>query len=110
MADFQENLAEFEQRNTHIIGLSVDPLADAQELIERLGLTFDVAYGLDHMAFATQTGAFYEVRRSIIHATSFLLHGDGTVLSASYSTNPIGRYNAIDCQRIIDFENRRKAG
>lgn len=108
MADFQENLAEFEQRNTRIIGLSVDPLEDAQELIDKLGLTFDVAYGLEHMEFATKTGAFYEVRRSIIHATSFLLYGTGEVLAASYSTNPIGRYNAIDCQRVIDFENSRK--
>jgi len=92
-----------------VMAVSVDSQEDAQELVDTLGLTFPVGYGLDHMEFATQTGAFYEVRRSIIHATEFMLKQDGTVLGAVYSVGPIGRYRASDCLRMIEFWNRQAA-
>ena len=96
----------FAERNVTVMAASVDSQEDAQELVEMLGLTFPVGYGLDHMEFATQTGAFYEVCRSIIHATEFMLKPDGALIGAVYSVNPIGRYRASDCLRMIDFLNR----
>ena len=80
---------------------SVDPIEDATELIAMLGLTFPIGYGLDHMEFARQTGAFYEVRRSIIHATEFIIKGDGTLAGSVYSSGPAGRYNAASCLRLL---------
>lgn len=82
---------------------SVDSQEDAKELVEKLGLTFPVGYGLNHLTFSEQTGAFYEVRRSIIHATGFILRPSGEVVSAVYSTNPIGRYQVDDSIRLLDF-------
>ena len=78
-------------------------MSDAQEMIDLLGLTFPVGYGLNYMTFAEQTGAFYEERRGIIHATDFILRSSGEVVSAVYSTNPIGRYWPEDCTRLLDF-------
>ena len=66
-----------------------------------LGLTFSVGYGLDFMEFTHSTGAFYEVWRSIIHATSFILRRDGTVAHAVYATGPIGRLTVDDCIRML---------
>ena len=66
-----------------------------------LGLTFPIAYGLDYMAFAEKTGAFYEVRRSIIHATGFIVQRDGTVTHSVFASGPIGRLWAEDCLRVI---------
>ena len=74
---------------------------DTQELIELLGLTFPLGYGLDYMEFANKTGAYYEVRRSIIHATNFILRADGTVAHAVYASGPIGRLTPEDCLRVL---------
>ena len=70
MADFQARLPELAQRNTQVIAASVDSKEDAQELADQLGLTFAIAYGLDYMAFAEATGAFYEVRPVHVNALS----------------------------------------
>lgn len=103
MADFQENIAEFESRGIAVTAASVDPLEDAQESITDLGLSFPIGYGLDTMDFAQKTGAFYEIRRSILHATGFILKPDGEIQAAVYSTVNIGRYRAEDCLRYLDF-------
>ena len=101
MADYQSRLGELESRNARLIAASVDSKEDAESLVEMLGLTFSVGYGLDFMDFAQKTGAFYEVRRSIIHATSFILRRDGTVAHAVYATGPIGRLTVDDCIRML---------
>jgi peroxiredoxin len=100
LADFQSRIAEFEAKHVPVIAASVDPLEEAEALIETMGLTFPVGYGLDYMTFAEQTGAFYEVRRSILHATDFLLKPDGTIVQAVYATGPIGRLWPEDCLRV----------
>ncbi len=101
MADYQSRLGELESRNARLIAASVDSKEDTESLVEMLGLTFSLGYGLDFMDFAHKTGAFYEVRRSIIHATSFILRRDGTVAHAVYATGPIGRLTVDDCIRIL---------
>ncbi|MFT5195926.1 MAG: peroxiredoxin [Cellvibrionaceae bacterium] len=103
MADFQANISEFDNRNIQVIAFSVDSKEDAQESIENLGLTFPVGYGLDHIAFAEATGAFYEVRRSIIHATEFILKKDGSILGSVFSSGPAGRYDVNAALRVVDF-------
>lgn len=79
---------------------SVGDEADARELIDLLGLTFPVGYGLNYLDFASKTGAFYEVQRQIIHATDFILRQDGTVAHAVYATGPVGRLWPEDCLRV----------
>ncbi len=103
MADFQENISEFSDRGIAVVAASVDPLEDAQESIAELGLTFPIGYGLDYMGFATKTGAYYEIRRQILHATGFIIKPNGEVQAAVYSTVNIGRYRAEDCLRYLDF-------
>jgi len=101
LADYQSRLGELESRNARLIAASVDSQEDAQAVVEMLGLTYSMGYGLDFMDFAQKTGAFYEVRRSIIHATSFILRQDGTVAHAVYATGPIGRLTVEDCIRNL---------
>lgn len=69
-------------------------------MVDSLGLTFPVGFGLSYLDVAEKTGAFYEVRRAIVHATGFLLNRDGTVAHAVYSTGPIGRFTTDDCLRM----------
>ena len=95
-----------EARGVALIAASVDSEEDSRELIDTLGLTFSIGYGLDYKNFATKTGAFYEVRREIIHATGFILRNDGTVVNSVFASGPIGRLWAEDCIRVIDFYTR----
>jgi hypothetical protein len=42
------------------------------------------------------TGAYYDKEKKFLHATHFLLRPDETIVVASYSTGPIGRFVAKD--------------
>ena len=108
MADFQSHINEFEKENVEILALSVDSLDKARETVEKLQLTFPVAYGLEVPADAEKIGAFWEERRRIIHATSFILDSDKKVVDASYSIGPIGRIVAVDALSHIQFFKKRK--
>jgi len=109
LADFQQHIAEFEPFNAQVLAISVDSREDAQEMIETQGLTFPVGYGLDYKEFARLTGAFYEDRRGIIHATGFIIERGGTVVGAVYSSHAIGRYTATDCLRQLNsLRNRNR--
>src|SRR5262245_25809353 len=85
LADFQTHIEEFKKENVEIVALSVDPLDKARETVDKLQLTFPVAYGLAVPRDADKVGAFWEERRKIIHATDFILDTDKKVVDASYS-------------------------
>ena len=107
MADYQEQLGEFERRAVRVVAATVDSLEDARKCRETNGLTYPLGYGLDAREVAAATGAFFEEKRGILHATSFVVAPDGTVANASYSTGPIGRLIAKDCIGLIDFRTKK---
>ena len=109
MADFESHIEEFKKENVEVVALSVDPLDKASETVEKLHLSFPVAYGLEAPRDADKVGAFWEERRKIIHATDFILDSDKKVVDASYSIGPIGRIVAADAISHIQFFKRRKA-
>ena len=109
MADFQSHSEEFKKEGIDVVALSVDPLDKAKETVEKLQLTFPVAYGLEVPADAEKIGAFWEERRKIIHATNFILDSDKKVVDGCYSIGPIGRIIAADALSHIQFFKKRKA-
>jgi peroxiredoxin len=109
LADFQSHIEEFNRENVDVLALSVDPLDKARETVEKLQLTFPVAYGLEVPRDAEKVGAFWEERRKIIHATDFILDSDKKVVDACYSIGPIGRIIAGDALSHIQFFKKRKA-
>jgi peroxiredoxin len=108
LADFQSHIEEFKKGAIDVVALSVDPLDKAKETMEKLQLTFPVAYGLEVPTDAEKIGAFWEERRKIIHATSFILDADKKVVDACYSIGPIGRIVATDALSHIQFFKKRK--
>jgi peroxiredoxin len=108
LADFQSHIEEFKRENVDLVALSVDPLDRAKETVEKLRLTFPVAYGLEVPADAEKIGAFWEERRKIIHATNFILDHDKKVVDACYSIGPVGRIVAADALSHIQFFKKRK--
>jgi hypothetical protein len=91
------------------VALSVDPREKAKETVEKLKLTFPVAYGLEVPRDAEKIGAFWDERRKIIHATAFVLDSDRKVVDGCYSVGPIGRIIAADALSHIQFFKKRKA-
>ncbi len=109
LADYQSHIEEFKKENADVVALSVEPIDKARETVEKLHLTFPVAYGLEAPRDADKVGAFWEERRKIIHATNFILDSDKNVCDASYSIGPIGRIVAADALSHIQFFKKRKA-
>ncbi len=107
MADFQQQLPEFERRGVTVVAASVDTPEDARKTVETHGLTYPLGYGLKVREVAAATGAFFEEKRGILHATSFVIAPDGTVANAAYSSGPIGRVTAKDCIGLIDFRTKK---
>ena len=103
MADYQANRTALEEENIGIIALSVDELDKAKETVDELKLDFPVAYGMEVPRDAEPIGAFWEERRKIFHATSFLLDSEGRVVDACYATGPVGRISAEDVLRPVTF-------
>jgi peroxiredoxin len=109
LADFQSHVDEFKKENVDILALSVDSLDKAKETVEKLHLTFPVAYGLEGPRDAEKIGAFWDEQRKIIQPANFVLDADKKVADASYSIGPIGRIVAADALSHIQFFKKRKA-
>ena len=107
MADFQSLSRDFEAEEIRIIAGSVDPIEKARETVDKLGVTYPVAYGLDVEAISGITGAYYEEERRFLHATSFLIRPNNTIELACYSSGPIGRFVAKDVLSLVKFYKSR---
>ena len=88
-----------------VLSASVDPLEKAAEV--QGTLSFPIAYGVPRDQ-AAMIDAWWEDRRSIIQPSEFVLDGDGKVLSATYSTGPVGRMDAGDALKLVKFLEKKK--
>ena len=109
MADFQSRLADLEKLGASVVAASVDNEADTRQLIDKLQVTFPVAYGIDGKRICEATGAYWEEKRQIVQASAFLLRPDGRIVHAVYSTGPIGRFVAADVLRAVEFQQKAAA-
>ena len=103
MLDFQRAHEEWEELEVQVVALSVDPLEQAEQTVERHKLTFPVLYGLDAHAVAEQLGASLNEQPLYLQATGFILRPDGTVAVAVYSSGAIGRLVAADTINYIKY-------
>lgn len=78
-----------------------------KELVEKLGVTFPVAYGMDAQAVCEKTGAYYEGERKFIQPSCFLIRPDKTLEVAAYSSGPVGRFVAEDVLKLVKFYKSR---
>lgn len=101
-------LSEIDVEDAHLVACSVDQLEQARGTVEKLGLTFEVGYGLNYEEVSKKTGAFYQPDKKYLHATGFLLNPDNTILNAVYSTGPIGRFVAKDVLAIIKYYKKNR--
>ena len=106
MAGFEKLKPELEALGVKVVAASVDPLDKAREVAA--GLSFPVGYGVTR-AQADQLGSWWEERRSIIQPSEFIVAADGKVRAATYSSGPIGRVDAADVVKIVNFYDKQAA-
>ena len=87
---------------------SVDSVEKANETVQKVGITYPVAYGLDAEEVSKTTGAYYDPEKKFLHATGFIIRPDNTVAVACYSTGPIGRFTAKDILNLIRFYKSKR--
>lgn len=110
MADFQSLSGDFETEGIKVIAGSVDPIEKARETVEKVGITYPVAYGLDVEAISGITGAYYEKERKFLQPTCFLIRPDNRIEVVCYSSGAIGRFVAKDVLSLVRFyKSKRKS-
>ena len=104
MVGFEKTISELRGLNAEVVAASVDPIDKAKEVADEV--SFPVGYGMTR-ADADALGSFWEDRRSIIQPSEFIVDPDGKVLWSSYSDGPLGRLDAADAVRWINFRESR---
>ncbi len=96
------------QEGITVVAASVDGAEDTASLADGLRLGYTVVLAeLDPHQVVEATGAAMQTGdRTFLHATGFLLHPDGHIVVAVYSTGPIGRFTANDVLKKVVFEKR----
>lgn len=105
MVGFEAERETLEGMGVRLVAASVDPLEKAEEVAGEIG--FPVGYGVTRQT-ADALGAWWEERRSIVQPSEFLLGADGRVVTSSYSDGPLGRIDAADVVKLVNFYESRK--
>jgi peroxiredoxin len=104
LAGFEKHKQDLEAVGARVVAASVDPLDKAREVSAEV--SFPIGYGVTR-AMADQLGAWWEDRRGIIQPSEFVLDADGKVRSSTYSSGPIGRIDAADVVKLIQFYEKQ---
>lgn len=83
------------------MALSVDDAATSTKLVDKLGLNFPIAHGADVDKVAAALDAYVNDDPRHLQATGFVLAPDGTVVTAVYSSGPVGRLVADDVVALV---------
>ena len=100
MAGFEKLKAELEAVGAKVFAASVDPIDKAGEVAAEL--SFPAGYGVTR-AVAEQLDSWWEERRSIIQPSEFIMTAEGKIIASSYSDGPVGRIDAADVIKAINF-------
>ena len=105
MVGYAELKDEFDKLGVKIVAASVDPIDKAQEVADEVN--FPVGYGVSR-DIANALGSWWEDRRQIIQPSEFIVGADGNVVASSYSDGPLGRIDAGDVIKMVNFYESRK--
>lgn len=100
MVGFEKLKAELAAVGARVFAASVDPIDKAGEVAAEV--SFPVGYGVTREV-ADKLGSWWEERRSIIQPSEFVIDAGGKILASSYSDGPIGRIDAADVIKMINF-------
>ena len=88
-----------------VISASIDTGEKAQEV--QHDVSFKIGQGVTR-EIADMLGSWWEDRRGIIQPSEFVVGADGKIIHSSYSSGPLGRTEAADVVKLINFYESRK--
>ena len=100
MVGYAEHKDEFDKLGIKVFAASVDDLEKAQEVADEVN--FPVGHGVTR-EMADALGSYWEDRRGIVQPSEFVVKADGTVAACSYSDGPLGRIDAGDVVKMVNF-------
>src|SRR5437016_5991498 len=103
LASFSRAADKFTQLGIKVVALSVDDEATSAALVEKHHLGFPVGHSADADEVAAATGAYTNENPKYLQSTGFVLAPDGTVVSAVYSSEAIGRLVADDVAGLVEY-------
>ncbi len=107
MVGFEKEKAELDVLGIKVVAASVDDEDKAKEVADEV--SFPVGFSATQ-ADGDSIGAWWGDTRGIIQPSEFVIGEDGKVVSATYSSGPIGRVNAADVVKLVTFYEKRKRG
>jgi peroxiredoxin len=105
LVGFAELKDEFDKLGVKVVAASVDDVEKAQEVADEVN--FPVGHGVSR-DIANALGSWWEDRRQIIQPSEFIVGADGNVVACSYSDGPLGRIDAGDVIKMVNFYESRK--
>ena len=101
MDGFNRQLDELREANVSVVAASVDNIDNAKKIADGKGFPF--GYGVIR-DIADTLGYWWEDRRQIIQPSEFVVNGEtGKVVLSSYSDGPLGRVDAGDVVKLVNF-------
>jgi len=91
--------------NATVVAGSVDQGEKAAEVAEEV--SFPIAEGVTR-EIADTLGSWWADRRENIQPSEFIIDSAGKIVFSSYSDGPLGRFDANDVVRLINFYESRK--
>ena len=105
MDGYSAHKEELDKLGVKVVAASVDDLENAKKIAD--ANNFDFAYGVTR-DIADTLGSWWEERRQIIQPSEFVLNSEGKVMVSSYSDVPLGRIDAGDVIKLINFYESQK--
>ena len=87
-----------------VFAASVDDAEKAKEVADEVN--FPIGHGVSR-DIANLLGSWWEDRRQIIQPSEFLVNTDGNIVACSYSDGPLGRIDASDVVKMVNFYDSR---
>ena len=104
MVGFAEQKAELDKLGVSVVAASIDTGDESREVADEVN--FPVGEGVTR-EIADALGSWWEDRRSIIQPSEVILGLDNKVVASSYADGPLGRLEAGDVVKLINFYESR---
>ena len=105
MDGYSEHKDALDKLNVTVVAASVDDLENAKKIADTVN--FPIGYGVTKDT-ADLLGSYWEERRQIIQPSEFVINAEGKVMASSYSDGPLGRIDAGDVIKMINFYESMK--
>ena len=109
LQSYQANLDELETLGVSVVAASVDPREPVAEMVEALGLTYPVAFGVTDAEVADFDPWFGDDNHGhYVQPMELLVLRGGTVFGAMYASGPVGRMAVDEVLNSVRGRERRR--